>query len=53
MVRADFFALVGAAFLAHRLVADPGYDKSASQSEWPNGRSVACPSLDTHSSDAI
>jgi ABC-type Fe3+-siderophore transport system permease subunit len=30
-----FFALVGAVFLAHWLLADPSYDESASQSEWP------------------
>jgi hypothetical protein len=35
MVRAVFFALVGAVFLAQWLLADPSYEESASQSEWP------------------
>jgi len=34
MKQAALFAFVGAAFLAHWVVADPSYEGSASQSEW-------------------
>lgn len=33
--RVSLFALVGVAFLAHWIIADPGYEASASQTEWP------------------
>jgi uncharacterized membrane protein len=35
MPRAAFFAFVGVAFLAYWVIADPSYDESATQSEWP------------------
>lgn len=35
MARALFFAVVGATFFAHWLLADPSYDENPKQSEWP------------------
>ncbi len=35
MPRAAFFAFVGVAFLAYWVIADPSYDETATQSEWP------------------
>ena len=35
MPRAAFFAFVGVAFFAYWVIADPSYDETATQSEWP------------------
>ena len=35
MLRAAFFAFVGVAFFTYWVIADPSYEGSATQSEWP------------------
>jgi hypothetical protein len=35
-MRTGLFAAVGVAFFTHWTVSDPGYEETASQSEWPN-----------------